>query len=344
MKIADIAGLSKPLTRLIEVVSQGVGAVASSYLIRKRAEAKAHEIEVIADALQGVRDRHQLPVVYTAGAVEIWQKPEDATLNLELIPIDQRIDRRLEYQHRKRQKNIEHITTAAATELSQETNVPDEHPDEDWVSRFFNSAQDISSQQMQELWGRILAGEIRKPGSYSLRTLEFVKNLTTKEAEIFERLGKFALNVAGTAVIAVHDKAWLRDKRAIFSAAQFALGELGLMYPTDLSFHAFNKTDKEHEAFISDDFILLIRRGDVMSPVHLPIWKFTATGSELLPLVNKPVDEEYLESIARFFVNHKAQGALCRITEFLADGEIRYDEIKPLGERTDAKPAASALT
>jgi len=341
MKISDIAGLSKPLTRLIEVISQGVGAVASPYLIRKTAEARAHEIKVIANTLQDVREQNQLPVIYTAGEIEVWQKPEDGTLNLQPTPIDQRINGRLEFQHRRRQNNIERVTTIAATELLQETTVPDEHPDEDWVSRFFNSAQDISSQEMQELWGRILAGEIRKPGSYSPRTLEFVKNLTKGEAEILEGLGKFALIIAGTAVIPVHDKAWLRDKRDIYPSQQFALGELGLMYPTNLTFQAFNDAEKEQEAFFSDDFILLIRRGGLTATVNLPIWKFTAVGKELLPLVNKPADEEYLELIAKFFVSRKAEAVFCRITKRHDNGEIEYDEIKPLGEPTDSPSPSS---
>ena len=42
IKIEDVAGLSKPLTRLIEVIAQGIGNVTTPYLIRKTAEARAH--------------------------------------------------------------------------------------------------------------------------------------------------------------------------------------------------------------------------------------------------------------------------------------------------------------
>jgi len=41
MEIKDLFGLSKPLTKLIKVVSQGVGALSKPYLIRKTADAKA---------------------------------------------------------------------------------------------------------------------------------------------------------------------------------------------------------------------------------------------------------------------------------------------------------------
>ena len=38
----------------------------------------------------------------------------------------------------------------------------------------------MSSEELQTLWGRTLAGEIKSPGSYSLRTLDFLKNLSHK--------------------------------------------------------------------------------------------------------------------------------------------------------------------
>jgi hypothetical protein len=63
MQIKDLVGLSKPLTRLIEVVSQGVGAVGTPYLIKRTADARAHEIKVIGDALKQVAEKNGLPVV-----------------------------------------------------------------------------------------------------------------------------------------------------------------------------------------------------------------------------------------------------------------------------------------
>ena len=40
----------------------------------------------------------------------------------------------------------------------------------------------MSSEELQTLWGRVLAGEIKSPGTFSLRTLEFLKNTSHEEA------------------------------------------------------------------------------------------------------------------------------------------------------------------
>lgn len=331
IEFKDLAGLSKPLTRLIEVISEGVGAVSRPYLVKKNAEAKAHEIRAISAALKDVAVQHQLPVIYKEGGVEVWQKPEDRSLILEPQTPEERALIRADYQERNRQRHIENITSAAAAELAQQEDVPDEKPDEDWIAKFFSSAQDISSEQMQNLWGRILAGEIKKPGTYSLRTLEFVKNISKSDASLLELVGKLATKWNNhTAVIAVHDKKWLQDKLEIFPAHQFAASEIGAMYPTDLSLRIFREDSIQEEFFVCGDLMLIVKKGDCAGEIALPIWKFTAIGKELLELISNEQNEEYLESLGQFFLDRKCIVVLTQITEKFANGQLSYSHIRDI--------------
>lgn len=330
IEIKDLAGFSKPLTRLIEVISEGIGAASRPYLIKKTAEAKAQEIRVISAALKDVAEQHRLPVIYKEGAIEVWQKPEDRTLALDTPPAQDRMSLRLDYQERKRQRNIENITSTAAAELAQQEDVPDEKPDEDWVTRFFSSAQDISSVQMQDLWGRILAGEIKKPGTYSLKTLEFIRNITKSDASLLAHVGKLAIQWRDTMFVAAHDKKWLQENREIYPGNHFAIGELGAMYPTDLSLCLFRDDPLQEEDFISGNLMLLVKRGEIKGEIRLPVWKFTAVGQELLELIPSAEDEAYLESLGRFFLGGKCISVLTRIIERLPDGEIRYQNIRDI--------------
>ena len=329
VKIEDLAGLSQPLTRLIEVIARGVGAVYGPYLIRKTADARAYEIKTIANALNDVSKEASLPVVYEAGVVEMWQKPEDGTLALSKKVIEERSESRRDFQERKRQENIEKITSVAAAELANESSVPSEKPDEDWVTRFFSEAEDVSTQEMQELWGRILAGEIIKPGSYSLRTLQFVKNISKSDAQLFEKVGRYALQSGEVACIAMNEKAWLNEARKIIPNDHFVLAELGLLFPSDLGMELFRDESKTQISLQSDEHVLIIGRGKISSPVTLPIWKFTAIGRELLPLVPKPLDTEYYERLGRFFV---ASGGEARIGKIKAKSgdQITYEVISEI--------------
>jgi uncharacterized repeat protein (TIGR03899 family) len=316
MEIKDLAGLSQPLTKLIEVVSSGIGAVSQPYLIAKNAEAKANEIRAISDALSEVAGNHQLPVSYKNGQVDVWQKPEDKTLVLESKTSEERATLRSDYQERKRQNNIENVTSAAAIELASSDDVPTEEIDEDWVTRFFDSAQDVSSEQMQEIWGKILAGEIKKPGQYSLKTLDFLKNLTKSDASQIEKVCKLALRYHQMSLIGTNDKKWLEEKRSIVAGDHFSLGELGLLYPTDLRVRLFRSPEIEEHHLLHGSFILVLNRGEIKSEVSLPMWKFTSIGAELLTLLPPSDDLEYLRIIGKFFVSQQGKATLGVVNEY----------------------------
>ena len=49
IEIKDIAGLSKPLKKLIEVIAEGIGAVSRPVLTRLNANAKVYEIHTVAN-------------------------------------------------------------------------------------------------------------------------------------------------------------------------------------------------------------------------------------------------------------------------------------------------------
>jgi hypothetical protein len=96
-----------------------------------------------------------------------------AKADAELQEIRMRMNERLEKQEVRRQRNIESIATKAAHALpppDREQEVSDKPVNEDWTTRFFQECQDISDEQMQQLWARILAGEVTKPGSFAPRT------------------------------------------------------------------------------------------------------------------------------------------------------------------------------
>lgn len=83
----------------------------------------------------------------------------------------------------------------AADILSQDNSEPPkEQVEQDWLYRFREVASNTTTEEIQQLWGRILAGEIKSPGKHSLRTLEFIKNLTQKEAKQIEKLFSFVIN------------------------------------------------------------------------------------------------------------------------------------------------------
>ncbi len=151
--LIDLGKLSKPISKLIGAVSQGIGTIYEPTKIRRKARAKADASLIKAEA-------------------DIQKK--------ELL---QRAVNRFTFQEISRQENIENIIQAAAASLPE--TVSEEPVDKDWISRFFDECKDVSDVELHKFWGRLLAGEVTKPKSCSRKTLATLKDLSQEDAELF---------------------------------------------------------------------------------------------------------------------------------------------------------------
>lgn len=91
----------------------------------------------------------------------------------------------------KEQINLDQITLNAANELSSGKNVesvetPIDDISEDWLNEFENLARLKSSEDMKVVFGKILAGEIVKPGTFSIKTIKLISQLDNQAAKLFQ--------------------------------------------------------------------------------------------------------------------------------------------------------------
>lgn len=163
--IINLGDLSKPATVLIERVSDAVGGIAKPWQIRRvaRAEAKAKLIK--------------------------------AEARIEITEIQRRALQRLVREEGAKQENIESITSKAIPYLNE--NAKPEEIERDWLTHFFDRSRLISDDEMQTMWGKILAGEANAVGSFSKRTVELVAALDKVDAQLFISFCKFVWNVGG---------------------------------------------------------------------------------------------------------------------------------------------------
>ena len=93
----------------------------------------------------------------------------------------------------REQLNIDNIAVHAATnlkdeEFSQGEKENQEEISDDWLNEFENFAKNKSSDDMKLIFGKILSGEIVKPGSFSIRTLRIISQLDNQAAKLFQTL------------------------------------------------------------------------------------------------------------------------------------------------------------
>ena len=67
-----------------------------------------------------------------------------------------------------------------------------EMPSEEWFERWREYSEKANIEEMQELWAKILNQEIRYGGSISLRTLDFLRSISRKEAKMIEKIFTFS--------------------------------------------------------------------------------------------------------------------------------------------------------
>ncbi|QYF93566.1 DUF2806 domain-containing protein [Massilia sp. PAMC28688] len=143
----------------------------------------------------------------------------------------------------RQQTNAVKVLQHAAEEIkstppSDDTATPD--ISEDWLNAFEAEAINMSSEQMQKLFGKILAGEMRKPSTYSIRTVRLLAQLDNDVAESFRMFCSMAsvLQVGGRVVEAQMLTLGSNDSRTLGTygitySRLHPLIEYGLVFSTD---------------------------------------------------------------------------------------------------------------
>lgn len=320
MKINDILGVGKilPIDKLIEVISSVTGRVTKPYFDRKDIDTKAYEIKKLAEARAeemkiisaAVKDNYQLTggIEYKEEQLTISSPTElpSETKQTVLInpPLTDRTQDRLNFQEAKKQLNIESVTAFAADELRNEQAVTNEPLDEDWKTRFFNIAEDISNEEMQSIWGRILAGEIKQPKSYSLRTLELLKNLSKDEAEVFTKFAQLRINSGDKNIIYNQDNGkFLESEFGITFLDRLLLTELGLIASENNLEFSLRPTENNQQTNILNygRKAIVLYRKEQTPKQGIQVLVFTKIGVELSGLIEQSFNLNYVEKICSSF-------------------------------------------
>ena len=178
--------LVSPTMKLLDMVGGAIGTVYEPRHKRKMADATAYEINAIGEAMRNVAD---MPIVYNQDGVAINSEDFNRLM--------QRAGTRLAFQETIKQHNIESVVDNAYEILEKEEVCSEEPVEQGWINRFFDSVADVSDEDLQKLWGKVLADEIKQPHTYSLRTLETLKNLSQVEAQNFTSIIPFVLIASG---------------------------------------------------------------------------------------------------------------------------------------------------
>ncbi len=310
-----------PLEKLIDVIAQGVGRITKDYFIRKdiRTEIyKRKEVEGIRQKKESIdAERHNEKLKLIANlskdfSLKEYSEKDGLTLKFKedvdkydsLVSIDERAKSRVIHKRTVEQENIEAITNHATKDILNTKAVSDKEVNKDWIFKFFNLAEQVSEQDMQMIWGKILAGEVKRPNSYSIRTLEILSSLTKDDALIFSKLANFAISDNN-----IYPIAYIFHKKHM---DEFNKKELGLIYSdimimediglisTSKSFITYKYEDYNQVEICAGHQKLVIEIREKAKEQRFPAKCFTRAGTELLNLIDKKASDEYIKKIISY--------------------------------------------
>jgi hypothetical protein len=191
------------------------------------------------------------------------------------------------------QRNRERIVELAAEELSRDAPKADatEPIDADWLNLFARIAAEKSDAEVQSLWGRILAGEIRRPGTTRLRTLARLATFDKHDAETAYRVMQYVLGEA-------HVLLKFMDTPSHYDLL-LAAQELELL--GQASSFGLDCTDEQDVIHLTyQNKVIVVRSGEKVRNADIDCYPLTAFGQDLLKLAGRlEGDDEYLMTCAQ---------------------------------------------
>ena len=135
---------------------------------------------------------------------EVLQEIEQANEQQQLVArfdSNQSTVTRLLADKNRRQENREAVVADALDAICElppptddATESPDASLDQDWLNYFASYAEKASSSDVRQLWGRILAGQVKRPGAFSLSALRVLSEIDAATSAKFQALVEFRLD------------------------------------------------------------------------------------------------------------------------------------------------------
>lgn len=303
---------AKTITKLGEIIQK----IFNPHWTRKQDQADAEADE---RRLKMIRDNPDLEVVFVNGMMSARQRtPEELYYHSE---------QRMRAQSIREEKNIEKVLEVAADDLKDSTTVSGDSVDDDWITRFLGIIKDINNEEMQYVWGKILAGEIKRPGSFSLRTLETIRNLSQDEAKTFQKIVPLIVQYNNSSFISAENE--LLWKYGITYDDIMQLDECGLVVDNNiLSTGMTYEPGERHVLYTNHLAFIFENTTKDRKSIRMHVHRLTRAGQELSGILNYTSNEEYLYDFAdNFYKKNSFNGIVANMYKIskITPTQIDYD-------------------
>jgi len=204
----------------------------------------------------------------------------------------------------------------------------------DWFIRFFEAAGNISDEDMQLLWAKVLAGEFDSPGDITLRTLDVLYNLTKNEAKLFAQIAPFAVR-------SFEDRPYITDVLddfALTTLRKFGFDNDALLLLQDcnlLTESRYNDYQKEDEMELpftieNGKYQICMEAKNVEQSITVVMGRceLTNAGQQIMQVMKIEPNNEYLFTLARSIKEKYSSDYNVSVFKAISndDNDVFYDE------------------
>ena len=233
----------------------------------------------------------------------------------------------------REQVNRDMVSSIAADEIKEAANSINQQADSgsekiinnDWLNNFEKEASQKSTLEMQVLFGRILAGEIINPDSYSIKAVKILGELDPITARLFKKLCSACI------VLEVPGGSHVLDIRVPSlggNAASNGLEKYGLSFGQLNILHEYGLIIADYNSWFDYRLCMVNKNKQVVLPflhrgrswallpyperaenheLKLSGVALSRAGRELFRVVDQDPMEDYTEALKKFFEGHKLQ-------------------------------------
>lgn len=315
------------------LAEKGIGSLLSPWQLKRegraRNELRRQELLILAQAERDAAEvRAGRKSVRSDGKLVVLTGPSQTGPTIDELP-DDRVEPTLGFPLAEAAATTTAATEAARREINSAKAVlfaeellagdsqepPQRTIDDDWLFAWREYAGRVSNEDLQRLWGSVLAGEIKSPGRHSVRTLEFLRGLSKPEADLIALLARF---VVDGSVIVRSQKQYLSDHGLPFGAL-LRLQELGVLSGVEAIGLTTQYTTVQPgrfiKPFVSHDKVLLVENPDESKKLSLEVYMLTMVGTEVLTLGSFSPDTDYLRAVGKGIAGN-GQGFTVQIADW----------------------------
>lgn len=197
--------------------------------------------------------------------------------------------------------------------------------DFDWFMRYYEAAGNVSDNDMQDIWAKVLAGEIENPSFFSLKIIDVLRNMRKSDAELFVRFCEFSFDRGSGNIFLPNYDEYLKKSGITYSNIM-RLNEMGLIFNDALLTLNFELAEEPKIILMNGNLIMtLATQAEKSKKGRIKQYPFTKVGKELATLVSAySSDESFIDFGKQLAKTEKYKVGIHRIIQIDSDN-VEYE-------------------